>query len=162
MAASRLFQQIQLPTDLPIALTFQLDRRALLFSLVVAVLSAILFGLAPAIQTSRTDLAMVMKSGEAMVGRRRRWGRSLLVGGQVAVSVVLLVLATFMYRGFQEQLSSGPGYRTDHLLMMSFDPSLVHYSDDDTRRFFLQLAERGAIGARREIGRARLVGADGH
>ena len=101
-----------------------------------------LFGLAPAIQTSRADLTMVMKGGESMAGRRRRWGRSLLVGGQVAVSVVLLVLATFMYRGFQEQLSSGPGYRTDHLLMMSFDPSLVHYTEDETRRFFLQLAER--------------------
>jgi predicted permease len=137
----RLFQLVQIPTDLPIALTFQLDRRALLFSLGVAGLSAILFGLAPAIQTSRTDLAMVLKTGEAMVGRRRRWGRSLLVGGQVAVAVVLLVLATFMYRGFQEQMTSGPGYRTDHLLMMSFDPSLVRYSDDETRRFFLRLAE---------------------
>jgi putative ABC transport system permease protein len=138
----KLFQQVRIPTDLPVALTFQLDRRALVFSLVVAVLSAVLFGLAPAIQTSRADLTMVMKGGETMVGRRRRWGRNLLVGGQVAVSVVLLVLAAFMYRGFQQQLSSGPGYRTDHLLMMSFDPSLVHYTEDETRRFFLQLAER--------------------
>jgi predicted permease len=140
--AVKLFQQIQLPTDLPVALTFQLDRRAMMFSLIVAVLSALLFGLAPAIQTSRADPAAVMKSGEAMVGRRRRWGRSLLVGGQVAVSVVLLVLGTFMYRAFQEQLGGGPGYRTDHLLMMSFDPSLVHYSEDDTRRFFLRLADQ--------------------
>lgn len=137
-----LFRQIQLPTDLPVALTFQLDQRALVFSLVVAGVSAMLFGLAPAIQTSRTDLAMVMKSGDAVVGRRRRWGRSLLVGGQVATSVVLLVLATFMYRGFREQIDNGPGYRTDHLLMMTLDPSLAHYSEDDTRRFFLQLAER--------------------
>ena len=43
-------------------------------------------------------------------GRRRRWGRAVLVGGQVAVSVVLLVVAMFMYRGFREQLASGPGY----------------------------------------------------
>jgi macrolide transport system ATP-binding/permease protein len=140
--AIKLFQQIQLPTDLPVSLTFQLDRRALVFSLVVSVLSSILFGLAPAIQTSRADLATVMKGGESTVGPRRRWGRNLLVGGQVAVSVVLLVLSMYMYRGFQEQLGSGPGYRTDHLLMMSFDPSLVHYSEDETRRFFLQLAER--------------------
>jgi putative ABC transport system permease protein len=140
--AIKLFQQIQIPTDLPVALAFQLDRRALLFSLVVAVLSAILFGVVPAIQASRADLTMVMKGGESTVGRRRRWGRSLLVGGQVAVSVVLLALATFMYQGFRQQLSSGPGYRTDHLLMMSFDPSLVHYGEDETRRFFLQLAER--------------------
>ena len=107
-AASWLFRQIQLPTDLPVALTFQLDRRALIFSLIVAGLSAILFGLAPAIQTSRADLAMVMKGGETMAGRRRRWGRSLLVGGQVATSVVLLVLATFMYRGFREQVTPAP------------------------------------------------------
>jgi predicted permease len=140
--AIRVFQRIQLPTDLPVVLAFQLDRRALLFSLVVAVLSAILFGLAPAIQTSRTDLTTFMKGGESIVGHRRRRGRSLLVGGQVAVSVVLLVLATFMYRGFRDQLSRGPGYRTDHLLMMSFDPSLVHYGEDETRQFFLQLAER--------------------
>jgi putative ABC transport system permease protein len=140
--AIQVFQQIQLPTDLPIALTFQIDQRALVFSLVVAVLSAILFGLAPAIQTSRADLTMVMKGGESIVGKRRRWGRNLLVGGQIAVSVVLLVLAMFMYRGFQEQLHGGPGYRTDHLLMMSFDPSLVHYSDHESRRFFLRLAEQ--------------------
>ena len=140
--AITLFRQIQLPTDLPVAITFQLDRRALLFSLIVAGLSALLFGLAPAIQASRADLAMVMKTGEAMVGRRRRWGRNLLVGGQVATSVVLLVLATFMYRGFQGQIASGPGYRTDHLLMMTLDPSLAHYTEADAQRFFLQLAER--------------------
>src|SRR4029450_5453369 len=138
----RLFQRVQIPTDLPIALTFQLDRRALVFSLGVAAASAILFGLVPAIQTSRADLAMVIKGGETMAGSRRRWGRSLLVGGQVATSVVLLVLATFMYREFQQQLTAGPGYRTDHLLLMSFDPSLVHYSEDDSQRFLVQLAER--------------------
>ncbi len=140
--AIRLFQQIQIPTDLPVALTFQLDRRTLVFSFMVAVLSAILFGVAPAMQTSRADLTMIMKGGESTVRQRRRWGRGLLVGGQVAVSVVLLVLAAFMYRGFQRQLSSGPGYRTDHLLMMSFDPSLVHYNEAETQRFFLQVVER--------------------
>ena len=66
--AIRLFQRIQIPTDLPVALTFQLDRRALLFSLGIAAVSAILFGLVPAIQTSRTDLAMVIKGGEVMTG----------------------------------------------------------------------------------------------
>ncbi len=136
------FRHIQIPTDLPIALTFQLDRRVLAFSLIVATLSALLFGLAPAIQTSRADLTAVLKGGELMAGRRRRWGRNLLVVGQVTVSVILLVLATFMYRGFREQLASGPGYRTDHLLLMTLDPGLVRYSEDQTRRLFHDLAER--------------------
>jgi putative ABC transport system permease protein len=138
-----MFRQIELPTDLPIALTFQLDRRALAFSVIVAVASAVLFGLVPAIQATRTDLTAVMKASDSVApGRRRRWGRALLVGGQVAVSVVLLVVALFMYRGFSQQLAGGPGYRTDHLLMMSFNPSLVRYTDPQMRQFFQQVSER--------------------
>ena len=123
-AGVTMFRQFQIPTDLPIVASFELDRRALLVSLVVALVSAVLFGLAPAIRSTRADLTAVMKATDAAgFGRRRRWGRALLVAGQVAVSVVLLVVATFIYRGFQQQLGSGPGFRTDHLLMMSLAPS---------------------------------------
>ena len=142
-AGMTLFRQIELPTDLPIMITFQMDRRALLFSLAVAVTSAVLFGLVPAIQATRTDLTAVMKASDSVApGRRRRWGRAVLVGGQVAVSVVLLVVALFMYRGFRQQIKNGPGYRTDHLLMMSFDTGLVRYTDAQARQFFAQVAER--------------------
>jgi len=138
----KLFRSIQLPTDLPVSLNFQLDRRALTFCLIVAVVSAVLFSLIPAIQASRTDLTGVMKATDAVARGRRRWGRNLLVGGQVAVSVVLLVLGAFMYRAFDEQLSSGPGYKTDHLVMMSFDPGLVRYTEPQALQFFEQVAER--------------------
>jgi macrolide transport system ATP-binding/permease protein len=142
-AGMTLFRQIELPTDLPIMISFQMDRRALLFSLAVAVTSAVLFGLVPAIQATRTDLTAVMKASDSVApGRRRRWGRAVLVGGQVAVSVVLLVVALFMYRGFRQQIANGPGYRTDHLLMMSFDTGLVRYTDAQARQFFEQVAER--------------------
>jgi putative ABC transport system permease protein len=142
-AGMTLFRQIQLPTDLPILLSFQMDRRALIFSLIVAVASAVLFGLVPALQATRTDLTALIKAGDATAPRqRRRWGRAVLVGGQVAVSVVLLVIATFMYRGFREQIASGPGYRTDHLLMMGFDTTLMRYSEAQSEQFFQQLAER--------------------
>jgi predicted permease len=66
----------------------------------------------------------------------------LLVSGQVAVSVVVLVIATFMYRSFRDLVDGGPGYRTDHLLMMSFNPSLVRYTEPQAQRFFEQVAER--------------------
>ncbi len=141
-AGMRVFRRIQPPTDLPLAIAFQLDRRALLFSFAVALLSALLFGLVPAIQTTRVNLTSVMKTGDASTGGRRRWGRNLLVGAQIAISVVLLVVATFMYRGFQVQLGEGPGYRLDHLLMMSFDPSLVHYDEAETRQFYERVIER--------------------
>jgi len=142
-AGMTLFRQIELPTDLPITISFQMDRRALLFSLAVAVVSAVLFGIVPAIQATRTDLTAVMKASDSVApGRRRRWGRAVLVGGQVAISVVLLVVALFMYRGFRQQIRNGPGYRTDHLLMMSFDTSLVRYTEAQSRQFFEQVAER--------------------
>jgi predicted permease len=141
-ASVKLFQQLQIPTDLPILFTFQLDPRAMVFNLIVAVASALLFGLAPAIQTSRVDLTSVMKGTEDVSGGRRAWGRSLLVTGQVAVSVVLLVVATFAYRSFRQELASGPGYRIDHLLMMSFDTSLMRYTDSETSRFYDRLLER--------------------
>jgi predicted permease len=145
-AGMLLFRQIELPTDLPIMLAFQMDRRAMTFSFVVAAVSAVLFSLLPAIQATRTDLTAVMKSSDSVAPGsqrwRRRWGRAMLVAGQVTVSVVLLVVSLFMYRGFGQQVAGGPGYRTDHLLMMSFDPSLVRYSDTQSRQFFDQVAER--------------------
>jgi macrolide transport system ATP-binding/permease protein len=142
-AGMTLFRQIELPTDLPIAISFQLDRRALLFSLAVSFASAVLFGLVPAMQATRTDLTAVMKASDSVApGRRRRWGRSVLVGGQVAVSVVLLVVALFMYRGFGKEVANGPGYRTDHLLMMSFDTGLLRYTETQSKLFFDQVAER--------------------
>jgi predicted permease len=142
-AGMSLFRQIEIPSDLPITLSFEMDRRALLFSFVVAVASAVIFGLVPAIQATRTDLTAVMKANDSVApGRRRRWGRAVLVGGQVAVSVVLLVVAMFMYRGFRQQLAGGPGYRIDHLLMMSFDPGLVRYTEAQAQQFFHQVAER--------------------
>jgi predicted permease len=142
-AGMTLFRQIEIPSDLPIVLGFRMDRRALIFSLIVSVASAVLFGLVPAIQATRTDLTAVMKAGDSVApGRRRRWGRPLLVGGQVAVSVVLLVVALFMYRGFRGELAKGPGYRTDHLVMMTFDPGLVRYNRAQSAQFFEQVAER--------------------
>jgi len=137
------FRQIQIPTDLPITLSFQLNPRVLLFSLAVAVSSVLLFGLIPALQTTRVDLASAMKTGDtAASGRRHLWGRGFLVGCQVAVSLVLLTISVFMYHGFRRELASGQGFRKDHLLLMSFDPSLVHYSDAQTQQFYKQLVER--------------------
>ncbi len=102
-AGMMLFRQIEIPDAICRSRSrFEMDRRALVFSLVVAVASAVLFGLVPAIQATRTDLTAVMKASDSVApGRRRRWGRAVLVGGQVAVSVVLLVVAMFMYRGFR-------------------------------------------------------------
>jgi putative ABC transport system permease protein len=124
-------------------MSIQLDQRALLFSLTVSLLSAIFFGLAPALQTTRTDVISALRTAGAETPHRRRLlGRNALVVGQVALSLVLLMVSTFIYRGFQQVLGAGPGFRTEHVLMMTFDPSLVRYNEAQTQQFFRQLVER--------------------
>ena len=137
-----LLRQVQLPTDLVTVPRIDLDRRALLFSLAVAMGSVILFGLIPAIQTTRANLTTALKAGSAMVPGRRLWGRNLLVAMQVAVSMVLLTIALFSYRTFAGELTGRMGFRTDRLLMMSFNPGVARYTESQSRRFFESLTER--------------------
>ena len=140
-----LFQQIQIPSDLPVVLPFLLNTRVLIFSMAVAISSVLVFGLVPALQTTRTDSGKRDEDGRRRHCRThwpRVWGRSFLVGSQVAASLVLLTVSAFMYRGFQRSLAAGQGFRTDHLLMMSFDPSLVHYDEAKTELFYRQILER--------------------
>ncbi|HUJ24224.1 MAG TPA: ABC transporter permease, partial [Bryobacteraceae bacterium] len=136
-------QQIKIESDIPTKIAIQMDQRVLLYSLVLALASAVLFGLTPAIRTARTDLVNALRSATADTpGRPRFWGRNLLVSAQVAIALVLLAVSTFLFRGFRHEIGQDPGFRTSHLLMMSFDPRLVHYSDEQSRQFFRQLVER--------------------
>jgi len=137
------FSRFEIPSDLPIKIIVQLDQRGLLVCLVAAVLSSILFGLAPALQITRPNLVDALKTaGADTPGRRRLLGRNLLVVGQVTASVALLLVAATLYDGFRAVLGGGPGYRLDHLLMMSFNPSLVRYNQSQSQQFFKQLADR--------------------
>jgi predicted permease len=137
-----LFRNIQIPSDLPIRIEVHLDQRALLASLAIALFSVVLFALIPAFRTTRSDLTSVMKASGAASGPRRLWGRNLLVSGQVAIALVLLTISTFAYRTFSRNLSANPGFRTDHLLVMGFDPSLAGYSEPRTQAFYKNLLER--------------------
>jgi putative ABC transport system permease protein len=137
------FRQIEIPADIAMPPAIQLDLRAMAFSMAAAILSVVLFGLVPAFQTTRADLAEGLKASQATSsGPRRQRGRSLLVTGQVAVSLALVTVALLAYRGFRRELARGPGYRIDHLLMMGFDPSLVHYTPEQSQRFFQRLMDQ--------------------
>jgi predicted permease len=142
-AGGDLFSQFRIPSDVPIVLDFSLDPRVLLFTAVAAMVSAILFGLVPAFRSSRPDLSTALKPGTASGGKRRQlFGRNVLVVGQVAGSVLLLVLATQAYRGVEVLLAAPAGFRTDHLLTATFDPSLARYTPEQTAQFYHRLLER--------------------
>jgi hypothetical protein len=106
-AGANLFSQIRAPADIPFVMDVKLDPELLLFSLLVSAASAILFGLAPALQSTKPALVLALKSGGAADDRRRRFvGRNALVSAQVAASLLLLVFATQAYRGAWIILSS--------------------------------------------------------
>lgn len=144
--AIRFFHTLAIPAELPVTLPFQLDRRVLLANLALSVLSAIVCGLAPALQSTRADLVNGLKSGDADVadgaGRKRLWGRNALVVAQVSMSLLLLTASFLMMRGFHSGVAATTGFAKDHLLISKFDPRLVQYNPAQTQQFYKLLAER--------------------
>ena len=137
------FSQIRVPIDVPLMIDVKLDTNVLLFALLVSVASAVLFGLAPALQSTQTNLVPALKSGGAAPGKRRRFlGRNALVMAQVSASLLLLVIATQAYRGARKLLSSPAGFRTDHLLTASFNPTLARDTTEQTKEFYRRLQEQ--------------------
>ncbi len=139
------FRTFRIPSDLPFAFHVVLDYRVLGVTLAASMVAVLLFGLAPALQISRPDLVPALKSADAdSSGKRRVWGRNALVVAQVAISLVLLVITAVLYHGFNRLLNSGVGWRTDHMMTMSFDPTLVRYTPVQTQDFYRRLIERAA------------------
>jgi putative ABC transport system permease protein len=136
-------QTIRIPSDFPITISPQLDARVLLFSLLSGAASALIFGLVPALQTSKTDLIPALKSAEpGQGGRQRTLGRNSLVIVQVALSMILLIATGMLLDGFRKSLVLNPGFRTDHILTTEFDTSLVRYTPAQTHDFYKNLVDR--------------------
>src|SRR5580658_8604793 len=137
------FQNVVFMTDLPLSVPFRMDTRVLLACVGLSALSALLCGLAPALQSTRVDLVSALKSADVDVPvRKRLWGRNMLVVAQVAMSLMLLTASFLMARGFQHDLMEGHGFTKDHLLMTRFDPRLIQYNATQTQQFYKLLAER--------------------
>jgi putative ABC transport system permease protein len=119
-----------------------LDTRVLVFSLVAAILSAIVFGLAPALSSLKTDLVPALKTNNRTTFGGRTIGRNILVVGQIALSMALLVAAGMLLNGFRKSLAADPGFSTDHRLMLEFDTSLVRYSPQQTTDFYRKLVDQ--------------------
>ena len=142
-AGTSFFNSIPIPVDVPLAFHVSVDQRMLLFTIAASLISTFLFGLTPALQTTRLDLVSALKAADAdSGGRRRLWGRNSIVAGQVALSLVLLIVSAVLLQGFRDELLQGPGFRTDHLWLTSFDTSPVHYTEDQTRRFYKDLLDK--------------------
>ena len=117
------------------------DARVLAFTLLVALLTGVLFSLAPALQSSKPDLVVTLKDNTPGAGRRSRL-RSLLVSSQVALSLVLLIVAGVTVRRMQKIVNENPGFTTSHILMMSISPSTQGYSETQGARLYREALTR--------------------
>lgn len=150
-AGIRFLQAFQIPSDLPVTVPFRMDHRMLALAMLLALASAAACGLAPAWQSSRTDLVNGLKAtGADPTGRKRLWGRNVLVVAQVACSLMLLTASFLMARGFEQSFLQGIGFAKDRLLMARFDPRLARYNATQSRQFYERLTTqaRGLPGVR--------------
>jgi predicted permease len=118
------------------------DMRVLGFAFGMMLLTALVFGLAPAIQGSQADIAPTLKdrAGSA-AGGRQVFLRKLLVSSQMALALLLLIGASLFWRTLANLEGSGPGFSTEHLMTFRVDPSLNGYSDDRAKDFFRRLTD---------------------
>ena len=131
------------PGNIPRLTAIAIDGRVLAFTTTVAVLTGILFGLAPALRSSRVSLSETLKEGgRSMVGGHHRL-RNLLVIMEIALSLVLLIGAGLLIHSFLRVQQVEPGFAAQNVLSLRVSVVGPAYQED-TRRvgFYQQLLER--------------------
>ena len=118
----------------------------LLFTLLVCVAAGVLFGLAPALQSSSVDSSEALKSKgslHASITRRGNWIRNTLVVGEIALSLALLTSAGLLLRTFENLRRTNLGIQPDHVLTAAVKPPGARYKTlDQSREFYEQLLQK--------------------
>jgi putative ABC transport system permease protein len=137
------------PTDLPRVGEIGLDTHVLGFTALVSILTGLLFGVAPAWQSSKLDLNESLKEGGrgSTESLRRNRVRSLLVVSEVALSIVLLIGAGLLIRSFVKLLNTSPGFETRGVLIVDIPLSRSRYATEEQQAAFT----RRAIERAREL-----------
>ncbi len=128
-------------TQIPRAAEIGIDWWVLAFTLGVSLLTGILFGLVPALQTSKTDLHETLKEGgRSGSSGARGWIRNIFVVVEMALALMLLVGAGLLIRSFWQLQRVNPGFGPQNLLTMSLSLPATQYSDPVRRANFYQQA----------------------
>jgi predicted permease len=134
------------PGVLPMTPDFAFDGRVLGFTLALSLLTGVVFGLAPAWQSTRANLVAALKD-DAFVAeqKQRRWNlRNGLVVAQVALSLLLLIGAGLFLRSLWSAQSIAPGFDAARVLTASLNINLLRYTREQGRQFYQQAVERVA------------------
>ena len=130
------------PIEFPLQMDFQIDRRVLAFTVAAGLLTTLLFGLAPSLQATKTELVSALKNS-ALTERLRRWQlRELLVTAQIALSVVLLIGTVLVVRSLQQALTINIGFNPQSAVAVAFDLGLNGYTAESGKQFQARLLEK--------------------
>jgi macrolide transport system ATP-binding/permease protein len=132
----------------PLGFDASLDTRVLLFTAGIALLTGIIFGLAPAMRGTRVDLTPALKDGGNSSGgarrARKRWfniGNSLVVG-QIALAMIVLVGAGLLVRTLQNLRNVDPGFDIRNVLNFNINPTLIGYKGARVDALYRNLQDR--------------------
>jgi putative ABC transport system permease protein len=134
-----------IPADVAHADLITIDAKVLGFTLIVALVTGLVFGLAPASQAANFNLNDTLKEGgrDSGAGPRGKQLRSALVIAEVAISFLLLIGAGLLINSFMHLRNLDPGFRADHLLALQVDLSETKYPDTPRRvAFFDEVVRR--------------------
>ncbi len=140
--ANQHFANLKIPAPYPVVLDANFDGGVFAFTLLLAVLSGVVFGLAPALHASKTDLVHALKeeTGSRKFARSRL--RSGLLVAQVALSLVLLIGAVLVLRSEGYATKIDVGFDADNVVTSAMDLTASGYSADAGRTFYRRLLER--------------------
>ncbi len=126
------------PANLPRVAEIGMDKYVLLFTIGLTTLTGFFFGLAPALQASRTDLNESLKDGmrESSGGVKRNRTRSALVISEIALSMILLVGATLLFQSLRRILAVSPGFEPNNVLAADVSVSSAKYPQPAQRAAF--------------------------
>lgn len=126
--------------QLPIGIPVGIDGRVLLFAVGISIFTGVVTGLFPALQLARSNLNNTLRDeGRGVSGGRTRGRlRSVLVTGQVALSLILLIAAGLLVRSFAQLLHTDPGFDADHVLTMEVSLPTEKYAKPDQQIEFFQ------------------------
>jgi putative ABC transport system permease protein len=132
------------PGNIPLSAGVSLDVRVVVFTLAVSLLTALIFGLAPAFQTTKLDLNETLKdSGRTTTGASGHRLRGLLVISEIALAGMLMIGAALLVKSFSRLQNVDPGFDATNVLTFQISLPISKYGDDPkSSTFYQQLQDR--------------------
>ena len=151
--------------SLPLAFTIGLNRSVLLFTILVSVITALVFGIAPALRATRLDLRETLNEGSrgSTSGPGHQRLRGILIASEFALAMLLLVGAGLLLRSFSRLQDVSTGFQPDHLLVADLPLSQTAYAKPEQRYgFFGRLVDRAqTLPGVRSVGAASALPVSG-